>query len=36
MTSSSERDFMVERDFMAVVPNELWLTDITGLWTAEG
>ena len=29
-------DDLVERDFTAVGPNELWLTDITEHWTAEG
>jgi transposase InsO family protein len=29
-------DDLVERDFTAAGPNELWLTDITEHWTAEG
>ena len=29
-------DNLVERDFTAQGPNELWLTDITEHWTAEG
>ena len=29
-------DDLVERDFTAAGPNELWLTDITKHWTAEG
>nr|WP_206473170.1 DDE-type integrase/transposase/recombinase [Dietzia sp. KRD202] len=29
-------DDLVERDFTATGPNELWLTDITEHWTAEG
>jgi putative transposase len=29
-------DDLVERDFTAERPNELWLTDITEHWTAEG
>ena len=29
-------DDLVERDFTAAGPNELWLTDITEHWTTEG
>ena len=29
-------DDLVERDFTAAGPNELWLTDITERWTADG
>ena len=29
-------DDLVQRDFTAAGPNELWLTDITEHWTAEG
>ncbi len=29
-------DDLVDRDFTAAAPDELWLTDITGRWTDEG